>query len=215
MRLLNFAFFASAFFAIASCSNNNSGAAKLLCDTVCKSDSIIFRGDHPLHPWVGIDMNNCKPGEIIWTHDMANSRSMSLREFVGDVHINESAMIHYFKDTSHIWLQFNDCTSGRGYALKLNYDGTRKDKVSGGAFTKFDPKFSVEDGLVAYTDKGSVFVENMATAQQAVAPFDKAYDINFNKIHETVDSVNITKNRVYVVMIRDGEKKVYEKKINL
>ncbi len=215
MRIVNSCLLAALVFIITSCGNNEASTQKPICDTVCKSDSIIFKGDHALHPWVGIDMNNCKPADMIWTHDLVDSRTMSLPEFVGAVRINESAMSYYFKDTAYIWLQFNDCVSGRGYALKLNYDGKRRDRVIGAAFTKFDPKFSIDPELVAYTDKGSVFVENMATGQQAVSPFDKKYEIDYNKLHETVDSVNITKTRVWVQMIRDGEKKVYEKKISL
>jgi hypothetical protein len=215
MRTINFSFLAAIIFIMASCGSNEGSTGKLLCDTACKSDSIVFKGDHELNPWVGIGVKNCRPDSIIWTHDLVSSRTMSLPEFIGAVRMNESNMSYYFKDTGYIWLQFNDCVSGRGYALKLNYDGKRRDKVSGGAFTKFDPKFSIDPDLVAYTDKGSVFVENMATGQQAVSPFDKAYEIDFNKIHDVVDSVNITKTRVWVQMIRDGEKKVYEKKISL
>ena len=83
------------------------------------------------------------------------------------------------------------------------------------AFTKFDPKFSLDPDLVAYTDRGSVFVENIKTSQQATLSFDKQYDIDFNKMHEMVDSVKITKDRIWVQMIREGQKKTYEKKISL
>ena len=84
-----------------------------------------------------------------------------------------------------------------------------------GALTRFDPKFSIAEDLIAYTDRGSVFVENITTEQKATLPFEKAYDIDFNKLHDMVDSVNISKDRIFVQMIRDGEKKPYEKKISL
>lgn len=166
---------------------------------------------------MGIGVNGCNADTLLWMHDLASSRLASLPEFLGQpVRLNKKAIDCYFKDTSYVWIEFNDCISGRGYVLKLHYDKKKEDRKVTGAFTHFDPKFSIDPALVAYTDRGSVFVENKETGQKATVPFDKAYtNLNFNKLHETVDSVNITKARVFVQMIREGEKKVYEKKISL
>lgn len=199
-----------------SCGGDNNGTGSTFCDTTCKTDSLHFKGDNKLNPMVDIGLNACKADTIIWTHDLAGSKLLDLRQDLGqDVYLNPSAIDAYIKDTSYAWVQFNDCKTGRGYALRLPFSkGIERRKITG-AFTKFDPKFSIEDGLIAYTDRGSVFVENMETGQQAVMPFDKQYDIDFNKLHEMVDSVKLTKERIFVQMIRDGEKKQYEKKISL
>lgn len=200
-----------------SCGGDNKGTAgNTFCDTACKTDSLHFKGDHKLNPMVDIGLNACKADTIMWTHDLAGSKLIDLRADLGqDVYLNPSAIDAYIKDTSYAWVQFNDCKTGRGYALRLPFSKAIERRKITGAFTKFDPRFSIEDGLIAYTDRGSVFVENMENGQQAMMPFDKAYDIDFNKLHEMIDSVKLTKDRIFVQMIRDGKKKQYEKKISL
>lgn len=217
MRTLFSLFTVAVAFWATSCGGDNNGTTgATFCDTACKTDSLHFKGDHQLNPMVDIGLSACKADTLMWTHDLAGSKLMDLGEDLGqDVHLNPSAMHAYFKDTSYAWLQFNDCKTGRGYLLKLPFSKSTERRKITGAFTKFDPKFSIEDGLLAYTDRGSVFVENMETGQSAVMPFDKQYDIDFNELHKMVDSVKLTKDRIFVQMIRDGEKKQYEKKISL
>jgi hypothetical protein len=216
MRTLFLAAIASVLF-MTSCSNKGSGTAKTFCDTACNNDSLNFKGDNKLNPVVLIGIRDCKADSMMWMHDLADSKLVSLPQYLGqDVSLNKSAIDCYFKDTSYAWLQFNDCKTGRGYALKLPFSKGQERQTISSAFTKFDPKFSIDPDLIAYTDRGSVFVENMKTGQKSLLPFDKVYqDINFNKLHESVDSIHVTKDRIFVQMIRDGEKVPYEKKINL
>lgn len=197
-----------------SCNNASGGSS--FCDTACTNDSFKFSGTDNVHSLVAISVQGCKADSLTWTHDYAGAKTVDLSEFLGqEVRLNKKAMDCYFKDTSHVWLQFNDCLTGRGYALKLNYDKKKENKKLTGALNRFDPKFSVDPDLVVYTDRGSVFVENIKTDAKAMMSFDKAYDIEFNKLHEMVDSVNITKERIFVQMIREGSPKPYEKKISL
>lgn len=215
MRLLNFTLIVLALLLMTSCSNN-AETAKTFCDTACNSDSLHFKGDNKLNPIVSIGLNACKADTVMWTHDLAGSKMLSLRDDLGqDVYLNKSAIDAYFKDTSYVWLQFNDCKTGRGYLIKLPYSKSEERRKITGAFTKFDPKFSIAPDLIVYTDRGSVFVENLENGNQATMPFDKTYDIDFNKLHEMVDSVHVTKDRIFVQMIRDGKKMPYEKKVNL
>lgn len=202
---------------VTNTSCNSSSTAKTFCDTACNNDSFNFKGAHMAAPVVAIGVKTCKADAVMWMHNYTDSRLISLPAFLGqEVHLNKGAIDCFFKDTSYAWLQFNDCKTGRGYLLKLVYNKQKENRKVTGAFTRFDPKFSVEKDLAAYTDRGSVFVENMENEKQAILPFDKAYsDLDFNKIHEMVDSVNITKSRIWVQMIRDGARKVYEKKIDL
>ena len=166
---------------------------------------------------VSIGLNACKADTLMWTHDLTNSRLLSLRDDIGpDVFLNKSAIDCYIKDTSYAWLQFNDCKTGRGFLYKLPFSkGGDLLKIKG-ALNKFDPKFSIDPDLVVYTDRGSVFVDNIKTSQKATLSFDKEYkNLNFNKLHETVDSIHVTKDRIFVQMLRDGEKVPYEKKVSL
>jgi hypothetical protein len=218
MRNLFFSSLFSVLVLATACGDNNSGSAngKPFCDTACKTDSLHFKGDHKLNPMVDIGLNACRADTVIWTHDLAGSKLLSLRDHLGqDVYLNPSSVDCYIKDTSYAWLQFNDCKTGRGFLLKLPFNKADERRKITAAFTKFDPKFSIDPELVAYTDRGSVFVENIVNGKKATMPFDKAYDIDFNKMHEMVDSVIITKDRIFVQMIREGQKKPYEKKVSL
>lgn len=207
---------AAAVVLLLSCGGENDGTGQTFCDTACNTDSLHFKGNHPLNPMVDIGLNACKADTIVWTHDLAGSKLLDLNADLGQpVTLNPSHVDAYIKDTSYAWLQFNDCKTGRGYALKLPFNKSEERRKISGAFTKFDAKFSIADGLVAYTDRGSVFVENMETGAKATLSFDQAYDIDFNKLHEMVDSVKVTNDRIFVQMIRDGAKKAYEKNITL
>lgn len=198
-----------------SCSNT-AETAKTFCDTACKTDSLHFKGSHKLNPVVSIGLSACKADSVLWTHDLAGSKMFSLREDLGqDVYLSPSAIDAYFKDTSYAWLQFNDCKTGRGYLMKLPYSKSEDRRKITGAFTKFDPKFSIDSNLIVFTDRGSVFVENLENNNKATMPFDKAYDIDFNKLHEMVDSVHVTRDRIFVQMIRNGKPVPYEKKVSL
>lgn len=217
MRLLLTVSFFAAVTAFTACSDSNSGnTAQTFCDTACNTDSLQFKGDHALKPVIDIKLNACKADSMIWTHELAATKLLLLENDLGQpVYLNKNAIDVYFKDTSYAWMQFNDCKTGRGFLIRLPFSKTQERRKITGAFTKFDPKFSIDADLVAYTDRGTVFVENIKTEQKASLSFDAMYDIDFNKIHEMVDSVNITKERIWVQMIREGQKKPYEKKISL
>ncbi|NTS40539.1 hypothetical protein HRG84_06445 [Flavisolibacter sp. BT320] len=204
--------------ALLSCgSGSNSGStAQTFCDTACNTDSLQFTGDHKLKPVIDIKLNACKADSMFWTHEFGATKLLVLQDDLGqEVYLNKNAIDVYFKDTSYAWMQFNDCKTGRGFLIKLPFSKTKERRKVTGAFTKFDPKFSIEPGLAVYTDRGTVFVEDMETEQQASMPFDAMYDIDFNNIHEMVDSIHVTKERIWVQMIREGQKKPYEKKISL
>jgi hypothetical protein len=147
---------------------------------------------------------------------METSRMVPLQDLTNqEVRLNISAISCVIKDTSHAWLTFNDCITGRGYLFKLPFNkSTNITKISG-ALNRFDPKFVVDDILRAYTDRGSLFVININTGKDAVMTFKEAYDIDFNKIHEVVDSVNITPKRIFAKLLKEGKEVPFEKAIDL
>ena len=49
----------------------------------------------------------------------------------------------------------------------------------------------------------------------AVMTFKEAYDIDFNKIHDVVDSVNITPKRIFAKLLKEGKEVPFEKAIDL
>ncbi len=144
------------------------------------------------------------------------AKNIHLPSFIGqDVRINSSSISCFIKDTSYAWLTFNDCLTGRGYLLKLPFAKNGTIGKYTGALNNFDPKFSVAPDLRAYTDRGSIFVVNIKTDQEAIMSFKEAYDIDFNKIHESVDSINVTNNRIFVRLLKKGEPVELQKDIQL
>ena len=71
------------------------------------------------------------------------------------------------------------------------------------------------DSLLAYTDKGNIFVEDISTGKKATLTFGSSLDFDFDAIHETLDSVNITRNRIWAKVKIDGDWKALEKSITL
>ena len=197
---------------------NNSGKGKTFCDTTCNSDTIKFSGSEPFNQAVAISIKDCEPDSLKWTHKgLLNERQILFRQFVTQsVRLNKSAISSAFQDTTNVWLAFNDCITGRGYIFKLPYRTGNQITTISGALNSFDPKFSVDPDLRAYTDRGNIYVVDVTTGKEAQMTFKKEYEMDFNNIHKSIDTINITKQRIYVKLIdKDGNEIPFEKKIDL
>jgi hypothetical protein len=200
-----------------SCKSSPSGPPTF-CDTSCLKDSIKFtKEEHPLKPYVFISAANCVADTITWSFiDMGINRKMGLSDLVGtEVKLNKDNVSCFIKDTSYAWVLFNDCSNGRGYSLKIPFN--KKDNLGrkSSAINKFDPKFSVAEGIVAYSDRGNLFVEDMATGKTAMMTFGAKLDIDYDAIHETIDSVNVTPTHLWAKVKLGNEWKTFEKDITL
>ncbi|HJS53831.1 MAG TPA: hypothetical protein VJ765_04785 [Chitinophagaceae bacterium] len=216
MRTLLLLFFAAMLF---SCGNNSGDAAKMFCDTSCQQDTIKFiKEDHRLRPYIYISASNCLPDSVIWSYSgLGTNRKLSFDDFGGHKFgLNRSYMSCYFNDTSYAWLLFNDCTNGRGYFAKIPFNKSQNIIRKGSALNKFDPKFAVADGMVAHTDRGNIFVEDMANGKKAMMTFGKMLaDLDYDAMHEYIDSVNITPTRIWAMVLMDKKWKAVEKDITL
>jgi hypothetical protein len=194
-----------------ACNNKNSATSKAtFCDTVCMRDSLKFiDNNNKLKPYVFISSKNCKGDTLTWGFIGQN------KNIAFDYRLNKDYTRCYIKDTSFALLVFNTCENGRGYFLKFSFGKKASFKKATTAINNFDPKFSVADSLLAYTDKGNLFVEDVNTAKKATLTFGKPLDFDFDAIHETLDSVNITRNHIWAKAKVDGEWKVLEKDITL
>ncbi|MFL5741248.1 MAG: hypothetical protein ACJ75B_13580 [Flavisolibacter sp.] len=153
-----------------------------------------------------------------WTYAKASShKKIQLTDFLNQpLKLNQKNVSCGFQDTSLIWLTFNDCVTGRGYLLKLPYSQTKSIQKITSALNSFDPKFSVDPELRAYTDRGNIYVANVNTGKEAEMTFHKEYDMDFNDIHKAIDTISITKKRIYVKLIdSDGKEVPLEKAIDL
>ena len=201
-----------------SCSNN-SGKEKMFCEITCQKDTIKFKNEtHKLQPYIYISASNCLPDSVIWSYSgLGTNRKLSFDDFGGHkFNLNERYMSCYFNDTSYAWLLFNDCSNGRGYFAKIPFNKSQNIQRKGSALNKFDPKFAVADGLVAYTDKGNIFVEEMATGKKAMMTFGKMLaDLDYDAMHEFIDSVSITPTRIWAKVLMGKEWESIEKNITL
>ena len=202
----------------ASCNNNSSAnTAQLFCDTTCNSDTFMFKGTHKLQPFVSISQKNCLADTLTWSHNqLQTNRQMQIPTMLGNpVRINKSAIDCYIKDTSYAVLTFNDCVTGRGYLLKLPFNKKENISKRTSALNAFDKKFVMPDDLRAYADYSTIYVMDVTTGKEEQMTFGEEYDINFNDVHKVIDSINISRNRIFVLLKKNGQDVPLEKQINL
>jgi hypothetical protein len=131
------------------------------------------------------------------------------------VRVNKSAMNCYIKDTSYAYLSFNDCVSGRGYLLKLPFNKKESIAKMSSALNAFDKKFVVPDDLRAYADYSTLYVIDIATDKKEQMTFKEQYPIDFDNVHDVIDSINVSRDRLFVLLKKDGKQVPIEKKISL
>ena len=198
--------------AMGSCKSSAKGAAQL-CDTTCIKDTIRFNGNHPLQPFVAISAKNCKGDTIIWGYNFIGNRKTGFD--YPEVRLNKDFVRCIFKDTGYVYLLFNDCSTRRGYQVKLPFSRDKNFSIRTSGINNLDPKFSVDDKLVAYTDRGNIYVENVSTGNDAMMTFREKLDIDYDAIHEFIDTVNISPTRIWVkVKLKEGWKEI-EKSVKL
>jgi hypothetical protein len=215
MRILIFILAATIIYFFSS--GCKSSKPKTFCDTSCLKDSIRFTGDHFLKPYVHISASNCQADTLTWSYDgMGVNRKVGLEDFLNaKIYLNKDHVRCYFNDTAYAWLLFNDCNNGRGYSLKLPFNKTANIGRKSSNINNLDPKFSIAENLVAYTDRGNIYVEDMASGKTAMMTFGKNLDIDYDAIHEYIDTVNVTNNRIWVKVKIDNKWTELEKDISL
>jgi len=218
MRLLLIPFAAIVLLTLATGACKSSSGPATFCDTSCLKDSIKFiKEEHPYQPYVYISADNCVADTITWSYiDMGINRKLGLTDLVGTpVTLDKNKVGCFIKDTAYAWLYFNDCNTGRGFQLKIPFNKKENIGRKSSGLNAFDPKFSVADGLLAYSDRGNLFVEDMATGKTAMMTFGAKVDIDYSKIHETVDSIHVTPTHVWAKVLLGSEWKTLEKNIEL
>jgi hypothetical protein len=180
-------------------------------------DSLRFTGDHPGKPYVILSSSVCHPDTLLWSADgMGVNKKVGLEDFLNTrVYINKNYVRVFFKDKDYAWLLFNDCSNGRGYSLKLPFDKNGNIGRKSSNINNMDKKFSIADNLVAYTDRGNIYVEDMASGKKAMMTFGQDLGIDYDALHEYIDSVNVTESRIWARVKVDKQWKDLEKKIVL
>jgi hypothetical protein len=200
-------------FSTGGCKSSSADGPKLFCDTACLKDTLKFAGEHTTKPFVYISPNNCKGDTIIWAYTGIAARKTKFD--YPDAKLNKDFARCIFKDNEFAYILFNDCATGRGFQIKLPYDKTQSFVMKTSGINNIDPKFSIADNLLAYTDRGNIYIEEIATGKKAMMTFGEKLDIDYDAIHEYIDSVNVTNSRIWV-KVKIGEAwKDLEKKITL
>jgi hypothetical protein len=214
---LTLALAVSAVFFMAACHSKNE-KPKSFCEDPCLKDSLKFNSQSPGKSYVYISAKSCSPDTLVWSNKfLETERKMGLSNLLGQpVSLSSKYTNCFIKDTSYAWLWFNDCSTFRGFLLKLPYSKNESISKYSSALTNFDPKFKIAEGLICYADYAFVYVEDMATGKKEELQLaDKELDINFNDIHATFDSVNVSRSRIFVSLLINGNKKTLEKNISL
>lgn len=200
-----------------SCGDKATTTTKAFCDTACNNDTLVFKGEHKLKPTVTISKKNCLADTLSWWHDaLSVKRQMQVSQLLDNtVRLNKDAISCYIKDTSIAYVSFNDCVTGRGYFLQLPFNKKQSISKSSGAINAFDKKFAVAEDLRAYADYTTIYVVNVKTGKKEFMTFKERYDINFNQIHDVIDSVNVSNNRIFVLLKKNGQDVPLEKQITL
>jgi len=197
------------------CGSNRSPAP--LCDTTCLKDTIRFAGDHPTLPVVLIAPRDCRPDTLIWTFQgMGVNRKIGLNTILAQpIPMHGSHARCLFDGNKKAWLLFNDCGTGRGYQIKLPYDKRESLSVRSSGINSIDPKFNVDPQLIAYTDRGNIYVEHMTKGTTAMMTFREEVPIDYDRIHDHIDSVRVTPTKIWVRIKIQGEWKELEKDVDL
>lgn len=199
-----------------SCNGTSNGPATF-CDTTCFSDTLKFKGTHETNPTVAISMKNCLPDTISWSHEgLETKRKTGFTYLIGaTVKVNKDFVQVKFKDNEYAWVLFNDCFTGRGFQIKLPYDKAAKFSLKSSGINNLDPKFDIAENLIVNTDRGNIFVEEAYSGKKAMMTFGQKLDIDYDALHEYIDSVNVTNDRIWVRIKVDNAWVVKEKKIVL
>lgn len=203
---------------VQSCKSSEKKEEKApFCDMTCDNDTIQQRGDNPEKSLVRITMDNCEPDSITWGNlRMDTYRQLQFAELAGrNVRIDRDNVKMYIFGTTHAWLVFNDCSTGQGFIARLPYNEKENIFRKNSAFNAADPKYKVHESMVAYTDRGNIFVEEMATGKKAMMTFGAQTDMEYDRMHETVESVQVSPTEIRARVKIGKDWKDLEKKITL
>ncbi len=211
MKLLSITF-VIAILVFISCTNQSKEATAVpFCsDTTCITEPILVKSDASGKPFIKISFKDCGIDSVHWEKGgMGSIKDIIFSEFIEKpVRPVQQFLTTEIIDGKYAWVKFNDCTTGRGYVLKLSFDKEGATSKFTSAINNFDPKFKVEEGLVAYYDNTFIYVEDQKTGQIAkqLLTDTGVTDINYDDVHSLIDSVNITKTNIYAKLkVQDKE----------
>ncbi|MFM7671740.1 MAG: hypothetical protein ACKO6Q_04010 [Bacteroidota bacterium] len=216
MRLI-ILLFAGALSLIGARCGSPSVNVSTFCDTTCLKDTLRFMGDHETKPEVALAPSQCLADTLTWTYKgMGTIRKVGLKSIMSKiVPIQASHTQCVFDGNKKAWLLFNDCATGRGYQIKLPYDKKESISIRSSGINSLDPKFSIDPNVIAYTDRGNIYVEHVKKGTTAMMTFKETVPIDYEHIHDHLDSVRVTPTKIWVRIKIQDQWKELEKEIDL
>jgi hypothetical protein len=200
-----------------SCQSSSTAAPAVFCDTTCNNDTIRFMADNPAKSFVTISMKNCMPDSVTWGNNkMTHYRQLDFADLLGkSLHINKNYVKAYINEDSYVWLLLNECINGQGYIVKMPFNDKENIFRKNSALNSLDPKYNMDETMVAYTDKGNLFVEQMTTGKKAMMTFGEPLEMEYYNLHQGIDSVSVTPTHIWARIKTGKDWKVVEKDIVL
>lgn len=172
-------------------------------DSACMSEPLQFNDPAPSKNAVSVSFKDCKIDSIHW-----NNGIIIFNEFIpNEVRPSKSYFACEFSGAKYAWLKFNDCSTGRGFLIKVPFDKKETPQKITSAINDFDPKFNVEKGLIAYYDNTFIYVQDILSGKEAKTLLTDTgvKGIDYYDVHSLIDSVHITKDNLYAKLIIDGK----------
>lgn len=201
---------------VASCNNKEAGPATL-CDKPCVSDTLNFTlQGNEFEPYVKLIPGNCLVDTVIWSSKVIpNKRKLHLSTSLELIPaIDKSTIKCYIRDTNYAVLLFNDCLTRRGFWLKLPLGNSGVTEQSLSAFNNADPRYKVEEGLICYKANNTFFVEDFMTGKKAIVQLPSP-TLEFETMYDVVDSVNVSRGRLFLNLKEGSKTTAFEKSIEL
>lgn len=215
MKFLSIACIAAATALISCKDGGQEVTSKPFCsDTACLTEPMKFESEAPGKPFVRISFKDCQIDSIHWEKGgMGVIKDIIFAEFIPNtVKPSKQFLTCNIIDGKYAWVKFNDCATGRGFLLKLPFEKSAgsTDRYTS-AINNFDPKFNVEEGLVAYYDNTFIYVVDMVTGQTAKQLLTEqgVTNMDYDNVHSLIDSVNITKSNIYAKLTVDKKEVVH------
>lgn len=201
-----------------SCANNSNSkkqAAAFCADTTCVQEPLLISEQGNGNPLVIISFKDCKIDSINWEKDgLGVKKAINFSEFVGkEVRISKEKISGEIIEAKFAWIKFNDCTTGRGFIIKLPFDKTGNTSKITSALNSFDPNYKVAEGLVSYYDNTFIYVEDIKTGliAKTLLTDTGVRNIDYDYVHSLIESVDITTSHIKATIIVDGFPKQIDK----
>jgi len=205
---------------LASCGSKGkkNDAGTSICQAACLSDSLKYGESGRGKAYVYLTAKDCGIDSIFWgTHGMGTVRGVKFNR--PGFKLNKEKIRCLISGGQYAYLMVNDCETRKGVVVKMLLGDLPEGKketfmMTGKGISNINPKFSIADNLAVTCDGGNLLIEDAATGKQATLTFGKWIEnIDYDAVHEYIDSVNITNTKGWAKVKIEDKWTVVEKEL--